>query len=75
MQSNFPNMNLPSWFYLYPGMRAIYQNLFSIYTENNPLVISTVKSYINYLICANLDVFFFCTINSGKQNLAISQFQ
>lgn len=32
---------MPSW--LFPGMRAIYQQLFGIYRESNPLVISTVN--------------------------------
>lgn len=40
MHSNF-NVNMPSW--LFPGMRAIYQQLFGIYRESNPLVISTVN--------------------------------
>lgn len=40
MHSSF-NVNMPSW--LFPGMRAIYQQLFGIYRESNPLVISTVN--------------------------------
>lgn len=38
MHSNF-NVNMPSW--LFPGIRAIYQNLFGIYREKNPMVVST----------------------------------
>jgi suppressor of fused len=40
MHSSF-NVNMPS--FLFPGMRAIYQQLFGIYRESNPLVISTVN--------------------------------
>lgn len=40
MHSNF-NVNMPS--FLFPGMRAIYQQLFGIYRESNPLVISTLN--------------------------------
>ncbi|KAG5672212.1 hypothetical protein PVAND_002356 [Polypedilum vanderplanki] len=39
MHSNLALM--PS--FIFPGMRAIYQSLFSIYRESNPLVISTVN--------------------------------
>lgn len=39
MHSNLAGFN--SWHF--PGMRAIYQSLFSIYREANPLVISTVN--------------------------------
>lgn len=42
MHSNF-NVNMPSW--LFPGMRAIYQQLFGIYRESNPLVISTINKW------------------------------
>ena len=40
MHSSF-NVNMPS--FLFPGMRAIYQQLFGIYRDSNPLVISTVQ--------------------------------
>lgn len=42
MHSSF-NMpvNMPS--FLFPGMRAIYQQLFGIYRDSNPLVISTIN--------------------------------
>lgn len=43
MHSNMIAFN--SWHF--PGMRAIYQSLFSIYREGNPLVISTVNKLWN----------------------------
>lgn len=40
MHSSF-NGSMPS--FLFPGMRAIYQQLFGIYRDSNPLVISTIN--------------------------------
>lgn len=40
MHSSF-NVNMPSW--LFPGMRAIYQQLFGIYRESNPIVVQNLQ--------------------------------
>lgn len=56
MHSNF-NVNMPSW--LFPGMRAIYQQLFGIYRESNPLVVSTVNKIWQFpSSCEPLDYIF-----------------
>lgn len=63
MHSNF-NVNMPSW--LFPGMRAIYQQLFGIYRESNPLVISTVNKIWQFPHSNEPIDYIFIYANSGS---------
>lgn len=63
MHSNF-SVNMPSW--LYPGMRAIYQSLFGIYRESNPLVISTVNKIWQFNNSNEVLDYIFIYLNHGS---------
>lgn len=71
MHSNLIGFN--NWHY--PGMRAIYQSLFSIYREANPLVISTVNKVWQFPNASNMNeiidyIFIYKNNGSIEENVA-----
>lgn len=67
MHSNLIAFN--SWHF--PGMRAIYQSLFSIYREANPLVISTVNKIWQFGGDEPIDyIFIYKNAGSVSENVA-----
>lgn len=61
--------------FLFPGMRAIYQSLFSIYRESNPLVISTVNKIWQFPNLNSNEIldYIFIYLNAGSVSEQVAE--